>query len=99
MRIRIDWEGAEFRRRLVEAHSLTGPVVETAESLADQLVRPLFPGGKEIFLNRQQQLGHHMPVDAAQPLEAKHATGASGECPVIEYLFVEFPQWCSSWLQ
>ena len=38
----------------------------------------------EHLLRGQQQLGDHVPVDAAQPLEGEESAGTPGERPVIE---------------
>jgi len=45
---------------------------------------------KEILLNGQQQLRYHMPINTAQALEAKHASGPPGKGAVIEYTLVQY---------
>ena len=40
------------------------------------------------LLHRQQQLGHHVPVDAAQAFEGEHGAGSAGESVMLEQALV-----------
>ena len=73
-----------IRRRLVESQSLTNVVVGCGQPGNRIRIRAIVFRCQVALLNRQQQLGHHVPVDAAQPLKGKEGAGTTCEGAVVE---------------
>ena len=41
------------------------------------------------FLERKQELGHHVPIDTSKSLEGKHRAAATSERAMVKYFFPE----------
>src|SRR6185295_10490618 len=69
VRIRIEWERAVHVGALVEtAGPVPDPVVVLGQALHRHLVVAAIDGRVEPLLHGEQELSHHVPVDAAEPL-------------------------------
>ena len=83
--IGIGREGPIVGRRLAEAEAGPNPVIGRGEFIAGGS-----GGGSMAFLHCQEKLGHHVPIDAAQPLEGEKAAAAARELPVMKHFLPEF---------
>ena len=92
MRVRVRRERTVLLWRLIEADPAAHAVVELAKSAALGGIRSAIDGGGEVLLHGEQQLRHHVPVDAAEAFEAEHGARAAGKHLVIEYAFEQVVQ-------
>ena len=84
VRVRIGGEGAVVPRALVEAEPRADPVVRVCQRGHLRGRRARGAGPLEGLLRGQQELRHHVPVDAAEPLVAVHRPRAAGELLELE---------------
>src|SRR2546429_3549035 len=93
VRVRVGRDRTVYLRRLVYADAVAYRLVVRADPGQGQHVGAAVPAGPvEYLVDGQQQLGHHVPVDAAEALVLVEGSRPAGERLVVEDLLVQVEQ-------